>query len=67
MNINKTPCHKCGMKMVEVEDGYKEEYCCGGGFYDQCGCGGFPMNPVFCDDCESKLFDKDLNNKVESE
>ena len=53
--------------MVEVEDGYKEEYCCGGGFYDQCGCGGFPMNPVFCDDCESKLFDKDLNNKVESE
>jgi hypothetical protein len=49
-------CAACREKMVEVEDSYEPEYCCGGGYYDACGCGGSPTNPVFCEECETRIF-----------
>ncbi len=48
-------CEICSNK-VEVEDNYEPEYCCRGGIHDSCGCGGYPINPVFCDKCEEKIF-----------
>lgn len=43
-------------EMVEVPDDFKYEFCC---LYvsmeNPCGCMGWPINPVFCDACESKL------------
>jgi len=44
--------NKCG-KVVYVESHYKQEFCCSG---IDCGCGGFPTNPVLCYDCEKKIF-----------
>ena len=54
-NVN---CPLCG-KLAEfkVEDDYEVEYCCSG-LSEQCGCGGFPINPVFCNECDEKLFGK---------
>lgn len=49
-------CYKCKNKMVEVCSSYEAQYCCGGGFMSQCGCGGTPTNPVFCETCENELF-----------
>jgi len=52
--MKKRNCVTCG-KEVEVEDDYKEEYCCSG-LSEACGCMGMPTNPVFCDECEIKIF-----------
>ena len=55
---NKTwQCHGCNEKMVKVGFLYEEQYCCSG-LSNQCGCMGAPTNPVFCEDCENKLFNK---------
>ena len=48
-------CHACGCN-TEVSDDYEAEYCCDGGFLSACGCLGKPTNPVFCSECESKMF-----------
>ena len=48
-------CDACGCHTT-VEDDYETEYCCGGGFWDYCGCRWKPTNPVLCDECEAKIF-----------
>jgi hypothetical protein len=45
-------CITCG-KEIEVEDDYEPQYCCSG---RDCTCMGQPINPVFCDECEIKIF-----------
>ena len=50
-------CHAFGQNPVEVEDSYEEEYCCAGQS-NECGCNGYPTNPIFCDACEEKIFKK---------
>lgn len=52
------PCDICG-KDIQVEDDYKSEYCCSG-LDNQCGCMGKPINPVFCEECENKLFHSEV-------
>lgn len=45
-------CDSCN-KDIYVLDDYEQEYCCSG---RECGCYGLPINPVFCDDCEEKIY-----------
>lgn len=54
-NVKLEPCAKCGTEAHAPKD-YEPEYCCGGGMQSMCGCGGFPTNPVFCDECIKELF-----------
>lgn len=51
----KLKTHECitCRKELEVEDDYKEISCCSG---LDCGCRGMPVNPVFCSECEDKIF-----------
>lgn len=49
-------CDACG-KGIEVPDDYEQERCCSG-LREQCGCMGQPINPVFCDECEEKIYGK---------
>ena len=53
-DFKKVQCINCE-NVVEVEASYEPEYCCNG---YMCGCYGDPINPIFCDDCEKKLFEK---------
>lgn len=58
-------CHGCGENKVLVDDGYEEKFCCGGGRWDACGCMGRPINQVFCESCETKIFGTvDKNDKA---
>jgi len=52
--MKKWNCDTCG-KEIEVKDDYASEYCCSG-LAEGCGCIGKPINPVFCDECEKKIF-----------
>lgn len=45
-------CNGCG-KPIEVYDDYEPEFCCDG---RGCGCLGEVINPMFCDDCEEKVY-----------
>jgi hypothetical protein len=40
-------------EMIEVPNDYKPEYCCDG---YMCGCMGYPINPIFCDECEQMYY-----------
>lgn len=59
-------CHGCSDKMVEVGFLYEEQYCCSG-LANQCGCMGFPINPVFCESCESQIFRKEDKTNLQKE
>lgn len=50
-------CYTCN-KEIEVYDEYEIKYCCPGRMENECGCGGAPINPMFCDKCEEKIFGK---------
>lgn len=52
--MKKCKCAACGIE-IEVYDEYEPEYCCDG---RMCGCRGEPINPMFCDECEEKIFGK---------
>lgn len=52
-------CYAC-RKEIQVEDDYEPEYCCSGA---NCGCMGSPINPVFCDECEEKIFGNQPNRE----
>ena len=39
-------CEICGKPVPD----YKPEYCCPGTIWDECGCGGRPINPCVCSD-----------------
>jgi hypothetical protein len=56
MGVKIVDCVACKMRKVEVEDDYEPEYCCRG-LPDACGCMGKPINSVFCDECESIIFE----------
>lgn len=56
-------CHACRESVVTVPDDYEEEFCCSGGWMQQCGCRGCPINQVFCDDCETKIFKEAVNHE----
>lgn len=45
-------CSTCGAD-IQVPSDYEPEGCCSG---RECGCMGREINPVFCSDCENKLF-----------
>ena len=49
--------HLCDYKgcdeLVEVADNWDHEFCCEG---YMCGCGGYPINPMFCDKHEEMVF-----------
>lgn len=47
-------CMGCGNE-TEVYDSYEPQMCCSG---HMCGCMGMPVNPVFCDECEEKVYGK---------
>jgi hypothetical protein len=50
--VRKETCCRTGCKNeVEVPDDFKYEFCCNG---RECGCYGYAINPVFCDDCEDE-------------
>jgi hypothetical protein len=52
--MKKKPCSNPNCEeMIEVPDDFKYEFCCNG---RECGCYGYPINPVFCDPCEQILF-----------
>jgi hypothetical protein len=51
-NLKHSNCHSCGSHIMVIKN-YKEEWCCNG---IECGCYGYPINPVFCDECELKIF-----------
>lgn len=55
-DAKKCECYGCHDKMVLVDKDYEERFCCDGGFMSECVCGGQPINPVFCDACEIKIF-----------
>lgn len=55
-------CEACG-KEIEVPEEYDPEYCCHGRMEDACGCMGRPINPMFCDDCEVKIFGRREDNE----
>ena len=40
-------CDSCG-DFIKVPKNYEAEICCGG---RECGCYGFPLNPVICKTC----------------
>lgn len=50
---------------VEVSDDFEHEYCCAGRMEDMCGCYGLPINPIFCDTCEQKIFGKSVDKQNE--
>jgi len=47
------PCYGCG-EMVQVESDYEPKF-----VFDSrdCGCIGMIENPIFCDNCESAIFE----------
>lgn len=49
-------CDGCG-KIIKVPIDYQPEFCCSG-LSCGCSCLGKPINPVFCDECESKIVNK---------
>ena len=51
-------CIKCEKGIAQVEDNFEYEYCCSG---SMCGCMGWPINPVLCDDCWNEK-NQTLNN-----
>ncbi|MDD2470165.1 MAG: hypothetical protein PHI22_04485 [Bacilli bacterium] len=54
--MKKFECMACG-KEIEVDEDYEPEYCCEV-LSNACYCMGKPINPVFCDKCEEKIFGK---------
>ena len=62
--VKKQPCdNRYCDETVEVPDDFKHEFCCSGRMEDMCGCGGWPINPAFCDKCEEKLFGKPIETQ----
>lgn len=55
-SLKAEPCTKCGFD-IHVPKDYEPVTCCSGGMLDSCGCGGWPVNPVFCDECTKELFE----------
>lgn len=53
--MKKWRCNLC-RKEIEVYDEYEPKMCCSG-LPEMCGCMGEPINPVFCDDCEEKVYE----------
>lgn len=47
-------CDGCG-DFIKVTKDYEPEICCGG---FECACYGRPINPVFCDSCEERIYGK---------
>lgn len=47
-------CYGCG-KTILVPKDYEPNFCCTG---RDCCCGGEPINPTFCEECEEKYFGK---------
>lgn len=45
-------CNGCNAP-IQVPNDYEPEYCCDG---RECGCYGLPVNPMFCDACEERVF-----------
>lgn len=58
-------CAACGTA-IEVYDGYEEKRCCSG-LSEMCGCMGQPINPMFCDSCEEKIFGKSMKQHREEQ
>ena len=56
-------CATCNKEVEVYDDDYEPEYCCAGRMEDQCGCRGLPINPIFCDECEEKIFGRDQLNE----
>lgn len=52
--MKKHNCDSCN-KEIEIPDNYEPEYCCEG---YECGCYGYPINPMFCDECLELHFGK---------
>lgn len=49
-------CDACGAD-IEIHEDYEPEFCCTGPLHEiHCGCMGKPINPIFCDACENKIF-----------
>lgn len=53
METKKEHCVLCGV-YVDVDINYEEIYCCSG-LSNECNCYGYPINPVFCEDCDTKI------------
>ena len=47
-------CDAC-YKEIEVYVEYEPKICCSG-LKEHCACMGLPINPIFCDECEEKIF-----------
>lgn len=61
--MKKWKCDACG-KDIEIYDGYEPEFCCAGRWEDHCICGGRPINPLFCDECEIKIFGEQISLNI---
>lgn len=61
--MKKWNCDGCRIE-IEVPDDYEPKGCCDGRF---CGCKGLQINPVFCDDCFSKIFGKEQLEKLKKD
>ena len=55
MKMKPWECSNCG-EPIEVYEEYEPTSCCNG---FECGCYGYPINPVFCDACEIMIFGKE--------
>lgn len=47
-------------EVIEVPDDYEPVFCCNG---HMCGCYGYPINPMFCDECELKIYGTSVETK----
>lgn len=59
--MERVACSACHENYIVVDDDFEFKYCCSGAS-NQCGCMGGPVDPIFCEPCESKLFNKNLQN-----
>lgn len=57
--MKKWLCDFCG-DFIKVTKDYEPKMCCEGYL---CGCYGYPINPVFCDKCEERIYGKPIKTK----
>ncbi len=60
--MKKWNCDACGIE-IKIDDDYEPQFCCAGRMEDACGCMGRPINPIFCDECEVKIFGKNISKE----
>lgn len=59
--MKKDTCDACKVE-IEVYKEYEPKWCCDG---RECGCMGYPINPIFCDKCEEQILGKVISEQID--